>query len=118
MTHLDHDHREGENVCFLAIIPLPQDLWRGPSRGVAVVTRGGPHGVQVLSDRGEAEIRNSRMTRAVHKDIWLAGCQYSSEARSRSATYSLEIPMNHVAGVEVAQALSNVGQLVTGVSVG
>ena len=40
------------------------------------------------------------------------------ETRLTTITYSLEIPMYHVAGVEVTEAISDVGQLVTGVSVG
>jgi len=38
--------------------------------------------------------------------------------RGLETTHSLEVPMNHVAEVEVAESLGNVGQLVAGVSVG
>jgi len=39
------------------------------------------------------------------------------ETRLTTITYSLEVPMYHVAGVEVAEALSDVRELATGVSV-
>jgi len=77
MTCLDHDHRERENVSFLAIRPLREDLWSSPSRGVAVMARGARYRIHILSDRSEAEIRDARMTRIIHKDIWLRvdGCE-------------------------------------------
>jgi len=40
------------------------------------------------------------------------------EARFTAITYSLEVPMYHIAGVEVAEAISDVGELVTGISFG
>ena len=30
-TYLYHDHSEGENIRFLAVWPVLQDLWRSPS---------------------------------------------------------------------------------------
>jgi len=94
------------------------DLWRSPSRGVAMLMCGTLHGIRVLSERGKAKIGDACMTRVVHQDVRLAERQRSSEMRFRTATYSLEIPVNHVAGVEVAEALSNIGYLATSVSVG
>jgi len=35
--------------------------------------------------------------------------------RFRTTTHSFEVPMDHIAGVEIAEALSSVGDLVTGV---
>jgi hypothetical protein len=49
------------------------------------------------------------MTKIVHKDVWLARCKYGGETGCRTTTYSLEVPMNHIASVEVAEALSNIG---------
>jgi hypothetical protein len=77
-----------------------------------------PYGFQVLGDRSKAKIRQACMTSGVHKDIWLVGCQCGGETRFRTTTYTLEISMNNIAGVEVVEALSDVGQLVTGVSMG
>jgi hypothetical protein len=57
------------------------------------------------------------MARVVDKNVRLAGRQYGREMRFRTATYSLEVPMNDIAGVEVAEALGDVGKLATGVSV-
>ena len=45
------------------------------------------------------------MTGAVHEDVRLAGCQYGGKIIFRTTTYSLEAPMDDIAGVEVAKAL-------------
>ena len=58
------------------------------------------------------------MTGVVDKDVRLAEHQYGCKTRSRITTYSLEVPMNDIAGVEVAEALGDVGKLTTEVSVG
>ena len=108
VTRLDHDHRKSENVRFLTAPPPNQDLRRSPPRGVVAVKRGGRYGIQVLNDGSETKIRDACMTGVVHKDVRLVECQYGSATRFRTATYSLEAPMNHIAGVDVAQALSNV----------
>jgi len=71
MTYLDHDHRERENVRFLAIFPPLQDLWRSPSWGVAVTTRSARFRIQISSDRSEAKIRDACTTRVIHKDVGL-----------------------------------------------
>ena len=76
MTYLNHDHRESEDVRFLAIRPPEQDLWRSPSWGVAMLIRGTLHGIRVLSHRGEAKIRDARTAVLVHKDIRLDVCEY------------------------------------------
>ena len=72
------------------------------------MARDGPHRIRVLSDRSEPEVRDARVAVVVHKDVWLAGCQHS-EVKSRVFTYSFEVPMNHVARVEVAEALNDIG---------
>ena len=108
MTYLDHDHREGENVRFLARWLPAQDLWRNPSRGAAM-PRGALHGIRALSNHCLGKVRDARMTGVVDKDVWLAGCQYGGEAGFRTNTHSLEVPMNHIAGVEVVEPFSYVG---------
>jgi hypothetical protein len=44
----------------------------------------------------------------VHKDVRLEVCQCGGKIRSRTATYPLEVSVNDIAGVEVAEALSDV----------
>jgi len=108
VTYLDHDHRERKNVRFLARRPRAQHLWRSPSRGVALLKRGALDGFQVLSYRSEAKIRDACVTRVVHKDIRLVECQHGGETRFRTVTYSHEVPMDYIARVEVAEAVSDI----------
>jgi hypothetical protein len=68
-THLDHDHRESENVCFLAMSSPIKDFWRSPLHSVTRMGLGTLGGIQVLSDRSEAKICETGMTRVVHKDV-------------------------------------------------
>jgi len=76
MTYLNHDHRKRENIRFSAVCShLIQNLWRSPSRGLILIVRGASYGIQVLGDHGKAEIRDPRMARGIHKDIWLDTCQ-------------------------------------------
>ena len=109
MTHFDHDHRERENVRFLAVCSLVQNLWRSPSWGVTTLTRGALHGIQVLGDHSKPKIYNARSIRVIYKDVWLAGCQHCCKTRFVMITYSLEVPVDHIAGVEVAEALRDIG---------
>ena len=67
-TYLDHDHRKGEDVRFLARWLPVQDLWRGPPRGVAM-PRGALHGIRVLGDLGLAKVRDARMPGVVDKNV-------------------------------------------------
>jgi len=108
VTYLNHNHRESEDVRFLTVRPSEQDLWGSPSRGVALLIRGALHGIQVLSHRGDAEIHDARTARLVHENIRLIGCEYDCRTGFRTTTYSLEVPMDHIAGVEVAEAISDV----------
>jgi hypothetical protein len=89
VTHLDHDHRERENVRFLAIYPIVQDLWGSPSRGMVMVTRDAQLGIYACGDRSETKIRDPCMAVGIHKDIWLDTRQYGGETSVRAATYSL-----------------------------
>ena len=75
MADLDHDHREREDIRFLTALPLVQNLWCGPSQGVAVLTRSAPYGIDVLSDLSEAEIRDACTTGVFHENVELVRCQ-------------------------------------------
>ena len=46
-----------------------------------MVFRSARYRVQVFSEHSEAKIRNARMTRVVHEDICLAGCEYNDEVK-------------------------------------
>ena len=81
VTHLDHDHRESKNVRFLAMSPLVQDLRRSPSHSVTILGLGALDRTRVLSDRSEAEIRETRMTVGIHKDVWLYMYQCGGETK-------------------------------------
>ena len=74
------------------------------------------YGGNIFGDHGKAEIRNARMTRVIHQDIYLVRCEYEHAIRFRATAYPLEIPVYHVARMEVAKTRSNVSQLVTRVS--
>ena len=73
--------------------------------------------IQPLSDHGLVKVRDARTPRVVDKDVWLAGRQYGGETRSMTTTHTLDVPMNHISEVEVPETLSDVRQLVAGVSV-
>ena len=96
---------------------MGQDLWRGPSRGVATLICSAPDGIQVLSNCGETEVRDQCITRVIHEDVWLAVCEYSCKTGYKT-TYSFEVPMDNIAGVEIAEATGDVGYLASGMSVG
>ena len=88
--------------------PLVQDFWCSPPYGVTTLGLDAPDGIQVLRDSGEAEIGDPRMTGIIHKDVRLVGRQRAGETRFRTATYSLEVPVNDITGMEVAEALGDV----------
>ena len=71
-AHLDHDHRESENISFFTVFPfLFQNLWCSPSCSMALIARGASYGIQVFSYPGEAEIRDPCVAGGVHKDVRL-----------------------------------------------
>ena len=73
MAYLYHNHGEGENVCFLAMSPVFQDLWCCPSRGETfTLNRSIPYGIQVLRDLREAKICDPWVSGVVHEDVLLA----------------------------------------------
>ena len=108
-TDLDNDHREREDVRFLAKCPpIGQDLRCNPSRTVTVFVWNAPYRIQVLSDHSDTTICDHRVAGGVHKDVQLVRCQYAVVKLSRMITYSLKIPVNNVAGVEVIQAFCDI----------
>ena len=69
-SHLDHDHSQRVDVCFLASASASaQDLWCGPSYGIGLANLYA--GFQVRSDGCKAEVRNTRAACIVDKDAWL-----------------------------------------------
>ena len=80
-----------------------------------------PHRIGVLRDDGNAEVRNTRMWDVVdnlHKYVHLVGREYYGETTFGGTTYALEISVNHIAGVQVAETLCDLRQLFTGVRMG
>ena len=107
VSYFDHDHRERENVCFLAVCSLPvKYLWRSKSNGV--VQRTARCGIPEFTDRRETEICDSCVTGTIHQDIWLDTCQFGRKTGLISVTYSFEISMNYVVRVEKVKTLSNI----------
>ena len=76
------------------------------------------HGILIFDERSVAKIRNACVTRVVHEYVWLTKCQYSGAIFFRTATYSFDTPMNHVTGVKVVEAPSDVRQLLTRINMG
>ena len=58
MTYLNHDHRERENVRFLAISPILKSLWRSQALGS-----------DILSGILDRRTQNSRATLGIHEQI-------------------------------------------------
>jgi len=67
---------------------------------MTLILRGASHGIQILSDRGKAKIRDPRATNVIHKDIRLDTCECGGKKGLNSITYSLEVTMNYVAEVK------------------
>ena len=109
VTYLDHDHSERENVSLLAIWPFVQYLRCSPSRGQKKLRRGSRLENRFCGDRNLIKICDPRMAGGIYKDIWLDMHQHGSKTGVRTTTYSLEIPVNHIAGVEVTKSLRDVG---------
>ena len=66
-----------------------------------------PYGVQVFCDNSDAKIRNACMGDVadnVHKYVHLVGCEYYSEIIFGRTTYTLEVSVDHIAGMQVAEA--------------
>ena len=57
------------------------------------------------------------MAGVVHEDVGLVGRQYDDKTRIVATTYSFEVPMNYVASMKVAEALGDIGYLLTGMRV-
>ena len=108
-TDLNRDHREREDIRFLAKCPpIGQDLRCNPSRTVALLVWNAPYRIQILSDHSDTTICDHCVAGGVHKDVQLVRYQYAVVKRSRMTTYSLEIPVNNIAGVEVIQTFCDI----------
>ena len=108
-TNPNCDHRKRKNIPFLAISPPnTQHLRCNPLRVINILNWGAPCRIQALNDHAKAKIGDPRTAGGVHKDLWLAGHQYSGERKSRTIAYSLEISVDHVAGVDVVEAFGDV----------
>ena len=57
------------------------------------------------------------MAGGIYKYIWLDTRHYGDKMGFWTITYSPEVTMNYVAGVEKVQTFSDIGQLVAGVRV-
>ena len=74
---------------------------------MTLVVRGASHRIQVLGDPRETKIRDPCMAGDVNKDIWL-GAVNTTVGRIKTITYSLEITVDYVAGVEVVEAVCDI----------
>ena len=97
MTFLDHEHREGEYVCFRANYITHQDLRRSPPRGESRHIRVTLYRILIFHEYSLAKIGDACMTGVVHEDVKLIGYQYGGAARFRMTTYSFDAPMNNFA---------------------
>jgi len=66
---------------------------------MTLILRGASHRIQILSDRGKAKIRDPCAASVIHKDIRLDTYECGGKTGLNSITYSLEVTMNYVAGV-------------------
>ena len=72
---------------------------------------GAPHRIQVSSDYGKTKVCDPGAPSGVHEDVRLIVRQYSDETKFGMIAYPLETSVNHVASVEVFEALSDIKQL-------
>ena len=70
-----------------------------------------------MSDCSESKIRDPCVAGGIYKYIWLDTRHYGGKMGFWTITYSPEVTMNYVAGVEKVQTFSDIGQLVAGVRV-
>ena len=75
---------------------------------MTVITRAASNRIEVLSDRSKTKIRDSCVTGAIHKYVWLNTCQYGGKTEFVKTTYTLEVTVEYVAGVEEVKALSDI----------
>ena len=84
------------------------DLWCRPLLASDVLIQGALFGIHVGSDHGQTKVHDPCVALGIHKDICLIRCQYSDGTRFRTVTYSLEVTMDHIARVEVVDAISDI----------
>ena len=111
IAYLDHDHSEGKHVTFLGVFLINHDLWRSPPYSVTVLVWSALYGVRIFSDHCKSEVRDTCVTRAIHKDICLTVREHNDETKVMAIAYSFEVSMYHVTRMEVAEALSDISQL-------
>ena len=75
---------------------------------MALIFKGGPHGIQVLSDRRKTKICDSCVASVIYEDIWLDTYQCGRRAGPKSITYSFEITVNYVVRVEKVKTFSDI----------
>jgi len=110
MTYLDHDHRERKNIRFFAKCPtFVQDLRRSPSRCKALIVRAAPYKIQVLSDRSKPKIGDPCVASGIDKHISLDACKKKIKRGLEKITYSLEIAVGYIAGVEKVKSFGDIG---------
>ena len=70
--------------------------------------------VFAVGDRREPKVADACIFRAIYQDIWLG----NGQRRARDTTllceyntYALQIPVDHMAGVEVVETLSHIQEL-------
>jgi len=94
-AYLNHDHGERKNISFFAICSsLMQNLRRCPS--YSLVVGEGSLRVWILRHHSKTEIRDSYLTRVVHKDVWLYRCQTNCNTDRSTITHHPQIPVNHI----------------------
>ena len=85
-TNLYHHHGESEDIGRSCIfITCLQDLRCGPPRSVSL-HRSYEYGVELTSNRSEAEIRQTGVATVVDENIWLIGCYQCSSMQPRAGT--------------------------------
>ena len=47
-------------------------------------------------------------TGAVHKDVWLAGDQYNNGTKFIVITHPLDVPVDHIVGMQVGEAFGDI----------
>ena len=72
--------------------------------------------IEILSDSGEAKIRELCPVVTIYEDIRLDTRHFWAKRGPLPSTYPFQIAMNHVAGVKKEKAFSNITQLEVGVS--
>ena len=68
-THLNRDHCERENVCFLINYPTLQDLWRRPLLNSNILVERSWTRVRFCNDRSNTETHNPCAALSIYEDV-------------------------------------------------